>query len=99
MRRCLSETRREERIYVTLPVTLRTGWEGATVLNGNSVDYSESGLRICTKVPFRTRQDVKVVVSNNPKLTRDYRVVWVREPVYGQSVYEMGLEIQRDRHV
>jgi hypothetical protein len=87
-------SRREERIYVTLPVTLRTGWEGATVANGNTVDYSERGLRVRANVPFRVRQIVEVVVTNNPRVVRNYSVMWVHELDEGQSLYEAGLEIQ-----
>ena len=87
-------SRREERIYVTLPVTLRTGWEGATVVNGNTVDYSERGMRVRVKVPFRFRQVVEVVVGENPKSARNYSVMWVRKLVEGQFLYEVGLEIE-----
>ena len=86
--------RREKRIYVTLPVTLRTGWEGGTVVNGNTVDYSERGMRVRVKVPFRFRQVVEVVVGENPKSARNYSVMWVHELDEGQSLYEAGLEIQ-----
>lgn len=100
MSRSLSEvSRREERIFVTLPVTLRTGWGGATVVNANTVDYSERGLRVRANIPFRVRQDVEVIVSDKPILARNYSVMWVRDPIQGQSVYEAGLEIQRDRLV
>ena len=100
MSRSLSEvSRREDRIYVTLPVTLRTGWEGGTVVNGNTVDYSERGLRVRANVPLRVRQDVEVIVSDSPILARNYSVMWVRDPIQGQSVYEAGLEVQRDRLV
>ncbi len=87
-------SRQEERIYVTLPVTLRTGWEGGTVVNGNTVDYSERGLRVRTNVPFRVRQLVEIVVNNSPGVVRTYSVMWVHELDEGQSLYEAGLEIQ-----
>ena len=87
-------SRGEERIYVTLPVTLRTGWEGGTVVNGNTVDYSDRGLRLRANVPFRIHQVVEVVVSNNPGVVRTYSVMWVHELDEGQSLYEAGLEIQ-----
>lgn len=86
--------RGEERIYVTLPVTLRTGWEGGTVVNGNTVDYSERGLRVRANVAFRVRQVVEAVVNNNPRVVRTYSVMWVHEIDAGQSLYEAGLEIQ-----
>ena len=86
--------RGEERIYVTLPVTLRTGWEGGTVVNGNTVDYSERGLRVRTNLPFRIRQDVEAIISDNPKFARHYSVMWVHELDEGQSLYEAGLEDQ-----
>ena len=92
-------SRQGDRIYVTLPVTLRIGWEGATVVNGTMVDYSERGLRVRANVPFRVREDVKVIVSDNPELARDYSVVWVCEPIQGELLYEVGLEIQGDRLV
>ena len=91
-RRWSEVSRREERIYVALPVTLRTG--GATVVNGNTVDYSERGLGVRTNVPFRVRQDVEAIISDNPKFAGNYSVMWVLEPVQGQSLYEAGLEIQ-----
>jgi len=95
MTRTWSEiSRGEERIYVTLPVTLRTGWEGGTVVKGNTVDYSERGLRVRTNVPFRIRRLVEVVVNNNPGVVRTYSVMWVHELDEGQSLYEAGLEIQ-----
>jgi hypothetical protein len=87
-------SRREERIYVTLPVTLQTGREGATVVNGNTIDYSERGLRVRANVPFRVRQVVEVVVTNNPGVVRNYSVMWVHELDEEQSLYEAGLEIQ-----
>jgi hypothetical protein len=86
--------RGEERIYVTLPVTLRTGWEGGTVVNGNTVDYSERGMRVRANVPFRIRQLVEVVVNNKPGVVRTYSVMWVHELDAGQSLYEAGLEMQ-----
>ena len=92
-------SRREERIYVTLPVALRTGWGGATVVNGNTVDYSERGLRVRTNVMFRVRQDVEAIISDNPNFAGNYSVMWVRELVQGRFLYEAGLEIQRDRLV
>jgi len=87
-------SRGEERIYVTIPVTLRTGWEGGTVVNGNTVDYSERGMRVRANVPFRIRQVVEVVVTNNPRVVRTYSVMWVHQLDPGQSLYEAGLEIQ-----
>jgi hypothetical protein len=92
-------SRREDRIYVTLPVTLRTGWGGATVVNGNTVDYSERGLRVRTNVLFRIREDVEAVISDNPNFGGNYSVKWVRELVPGQFLFEAGLAIQQDRPV
>ncbi len=98
MRRTQPEiSRREERIYVTLPVKIRTGWEGGTEVKANTVDYSESGLRVRASAPLRVRQDVEVVVSGNPALKKNYSVMWVREPAADQSVYEAGLEVGPER--
>ena len=95
MTRTWSEvSRREDRIFVTLPVTLRIGWGGATVVNGSTVDYSQRGLRVRANVPFRVRQDVEVIVSDNCTLAGNYSVMWVHEPDQGQFLYEAGLEIQ-----
>ena len=100
MGRSLSEiSRREQRIYLNLPVTLRTGWQGTTVVNGSTVDYSERGLRVRANAPFEVRQDVEVIVSHNPQLSRKYSVMWVRDPIYGRSFYEVGLEVDRDHVV
>ena len=88
-------SRREQRIYVSLPVSLRTDWGGARVVKGMTVDYSERGLRVRANVPFRACQDVEVIVNDNPNFAGNYSVMWVREPVQGQSLYEAGLEIQR----
>ncbi len=82
---------------MAVPVTMRTGWEGATVVNGNTVDYSESGLRVRASVPLRVRQDVEVIVSDDTALKKNYNVMWVREPSTDQSLYEAGLEVDRDR--
>lgn len=95
MSRGLSDiTRRGERIYVALPVTLRTGWEGGTVIQANTVDYSERGLRVRATLPFRIGQNVEVFVSKNGDQPRKYLVTWVRDPVHGQSSYEVGLVLQ-----
>ncbi len=100
MGRSLSEvSRREERIFVAIPVTLRTGWDHVTVVNANTVDYSERGLRVRANAPLRLRQDVEVAVSDNPSLRKNYNVMWVREPSTGECVYEAGLEVERDRQV
>ena len=100
MSRSLSEvSRREERIFVTLPVTLRPGWDIGSVVYGNTVDYSERGLRVRANLPLRMGQEVEVVVSKDGNHPANYSVMWVRDPIQGQSVYEAGLEIQRDRLV
>jgi hypothetical protein len=92
-------SRREERINVTLPVTLRSVKGGAKVVDGNTVDYSERGLRVRTNALFRIRQDVEAIISDNSTFARNYSVMWVRELVQGQFLYEVGLEIQRDHFV
>ncbi len=78
---------------MTLPVTLRTGWEGGTEVTGNTVDYSERGLRVRSNAPLRVRQDVEVVVRDTPAVKKNYNVMWVREPSAGQPAYEAGLEV------
>jgi len=99
MTRSLSEVmRREERIYVTLPVKLRTGW-GGTIdeRDANTVDYSERGMRVRAHIPFQVGQSVVIVEARDGAHPANYSVVWVRDPVKGQPFYEAGLEVQRDR--
>jgi len=87
-------SRREERIYVSLPVILQTGWEGAAVVEASTIDYSESGLRVRADVPLRVRQEVEVVVRDNPMFAGSYTVVWVREASEGLSLHEAGLVVR-----
>jgi PilZ domain len=95
MSRSQSEvSRREERIFVNLPVTMRTGWEGGLTVSGNTVDYSERGLRVRASHPLRVRQDVEVVVNTDNNRAKNYRVMWVRGPEGSLTEYEAGLELQ-----
>ena len=95
MNRGLSDiTRREERIFVALPVTLRTATEAGALVKGNTVDYSARGLRVRTNDPFPIQQDVEVFVSQNGDQPHKYMVTWVREKPQGQPRCEMGLFLQ-----
>ena len=95
MSRSLSEvSRRETRIFVSLPVTLRTGWEGGLTLSGNTVDFSERGLRVRANLPLRIRQDVEVVDIKDHTLAKNYKVMWVRDPDHTLTEYEAGMELQ-----
>jgi hypothetical protein len=97
MSRSLSEiSRREDRIFVSLPVTLRLGSEGGVVVPASTVDYSPRGLRVRAEVPFQLGEDLEVAVKSNGNRPKSYRVVWVREPSQGQSAYEAGLELRRE---
>jgi hypothetical protein len=91
-----SVARREERIFVSLPVTLRTGWKGCMVAQASTVDLSEHGVRVRAKVPFRLGQDVELKRSTDSDTqAKRYRVVWVRDTTPGQSTYDAGLELRR----
>ena len=97
MSRSLSEvSRREKRIFVSLPVTLRLASEGDVVVSASTVDYSPRGLRVRADVPFQPGKDLEVAVKSNGNRPKSYKVIWVREPSQGQSVYEAGLELQRE---
>ncbi len=94
MSRSLSEiTRGEKRIFVSIPVTLRTHSEGGAVVSGNTVDCSVRGLRVRANLPFQAGQDLEVVVMKEGNQPGNYCVKWVREPHHDQSVYEAGLEL------
>ena len=95
-RSVLQVSRREARIYVTLPVSLQTGWRGAHVASASTVDYYNCGLRVRANVPLRIGQPV-VVVDKGGDHSAIYHVVWVRDSVGGQAGYEAGLAIQRGR--
>jgi hypothetical protein len=91
--RSLSEiSRRENRIFVTLPVTLRAGWESGEVVQGNTVDFSGRGLRVRANLPFRVRHKVEVIVSKGGNEPKNYSVIWVRDPAKDRPVYEAGLQ-------
>lgn len=97
MGRSLSEiTRRENRIFVSLPVSVRMAPQGLAEVCGNTVDYSTRGLRVRANVPFQPGQGLEVIVRDNGNELKGYNVVWVREPAQGQSVYEAGLELKRE---
>ena len=87
-------SRREDRIFVALPVTLRTAREGGTEIHGNTVDYSKRGLRVRANLPVPIGQDDEVFVSRNGDQPQKYLVTWVREKVQGQACYELGLLLQ-----
>ncbi len=94
----LSEvTRSGKRIYVALPVTLRAGSEaeGGVVVHGNTVDYSERGLRVRSNLPIRIGQNVEVFVSRNGDQPKKYCVTWVHDPVQGKPCYEVGLVLEQ----
>jgi hypothetical protein len=94
----LSEvSRREKRIFVSLPVTLRRVSEGSSAVSASTVDYSPHGLRIRSDVPFRLGDDLEITVrGNNGNRPKGYSVVWVREPGQQQSLYEAGLKLWRE---
>lgn len=97
MSRSLSEiTRRENRIFVSFPVSLRKATEGSAVVCANTVDYSPRGLRVRANVPFQPGQDLEISVRKNGNEPHAYNVIWVREPNQGESIYEAGLELRRD---
>ena len=94
--RMFSIARREDRIFVSLPVTLRTGWKGCMVSQGSTVDLSERGVRIRVKGPFRLGQDVQLTRgSDEDTEAKCYRVVWIRDTGAGQSTYDAGLELRQ----
>jgi PilZ domain len=95
MGRSLSEiTRRENRIFVNLPVSLHKASEVKDVVCGSTVDFSPRGLRVRADVPFQPGQDFVISVRNNGNEPKAYNVVWVREPSQGESVYEAGLKLR-----
>jgi hypothetical protein len=97
MSRSLSEvSRREDRIFVSLPVSLRVASMGDAPVSASTVDYSNHGLRVRADVPFEAGQDIEVVVTDNGNKPKNYNVIWVREPNHGQTVYEAGLELRRE---
>ena len=66
MSRSLSEvSRREERIFVSLPVSLRVASMGDAPVSASTVDYSNHGLRVRADVPFEAGQDIEVIVTDN----------------------------------
>ena len=94
--RMFSCARREERIFVSLPITLRTGWKGCMVAQGSTVDLSERGVRVRTKVPFRLGQDVQLERGGDEGTgAKCYRVVWVRDTGEGHTGYDAGLELRQ----
>jgi PilZ domain len=95
MSRSLSTiSRREDRIFVTLPVTLRCATEDGSVVHGNTVDFSDRGLRVRANSPFHVKQNIEVIVAHNGHEPRNYDVKWVRGQGNGQITYEVGLERQ-----
>src|SRR5690242_1590713 len=93
--RSLSEiSRREDRIFVTLPVTLRCDSEKGMVVHGNTVDFSGRGLRVRAPSPFQIKQNVEVILAQNGHESKNYNVIWVRNQKNGQPIYEAGLQLQ-----
>src|SRR5690242_8494563 len=86
--------RREMRIYVALPVNMREESARGMVLQGDTIDLSDGGMRVRAEAPFLIRQNVVVVLCHNPHLTRNYRVMWVHNRSNGRPIYEAGLKIQ-----
>ena len=89
-------SRRENRIFVSLPVSLRVASEEAALVSATTVDYSPRGLRVRADVAFQPGQGLEVTVKNNGNRSKDYNVVWVREPSSGHPVYEAGLVMRID---
>ena len=95
MSRSLSAiSRREDRIFVTLPVTLRCATERGSVVHGSTVDFSNRGLRVRAQSPFHVQQNIEVIVAHNGHEPMNYDVKWVRGEGNGQLIYEVGLERQ-----
>ncbi|HLY62060.1 MAG TPA: PilZ domain-containing protein [Terriglobia bacterium] len=91
----LSEvSRREDRIFVTLPVTLKAEWESGKVVRGNTVDFSGRGLRVRANLPFRTKHNVEVMVIQEGYQPKSYNVKWVRDQGKDEPIFEAGLELQ-----
>ena len=95
MGRTLSEvSRREERIFVSFPVQVRPPSQKGAV-SGSTVNYSPRGLRVHAGFAFQPGQELEIFVGDVERRPQPYRVVWVRKPNGGDSVYEAGLEVQR----
>lgn len=85
-------SRREERIYVSLPVILQSGVRGGFESDATTIDFSERGLRLRTRAPLNLGEDVGVVVhGQSVSPGRPYRVVWVRGSNPERPEYEVGL--------
>ena len=89
-------SRRENRIFVALPVSLRTATGGSADVSATTVDYSPRGLRVRADVPLQPGEGLEVTVKNNGNRPRAYDVVWVREPHRGTLTYEAGLALRVD---
>jgi hypothetical protein len=89
----LANFRSEERIEISLPVTLRTGWGGSVVTQASTVDLSARGMRLRANIPLRLGQGLLAIVSEDTEQAKTYRVVWVRQIDPGHSSYEAGLEV------
>ena len=93
----LSEvSRRENRIFVSLPVSLRVASGVGMATSATTVDYSPRGLRVRAEVPFQPGQDLEVTVKSNGNRPRGYSVVWVHRPTQDQPLYEAGLALRVD---
>ena len=73
-----ANTRREERINITLPLALPLGREGGWVAPASTVDISQRGLRLRSNISFRPGQEVRVIVNQGTSGASSYRVVWAR---------------------
>ncbi len=83
-------TRRSERIFVSMSVTLRLEPETAQVTHrASTVDLSEMGARVRTDAPLAPGQALEVIPSGAEGSAVPSRVVWVG-PV--GSAWEAGLE-------
>ena len=84
-------TRRSERIFVSMPITLRLEPETAQVTHSAStVDLSEMGARVRTDAPLAPGQALEVIPSEAGSAVPS-RVVWVG-PAGSAWAGEAGLE-------
>jgi hypothetical protein len=82
-----------DRFPVALPVTIRAGSDGRVVMQGDTVDYSDCGLRLRTDLPVIISQKVEVIINQGDPEPKTYKVVWVREPAQTHSTFEAGLRM------
>jgi hypothetical protein len=88
----IANARRCERIFVKMPVSLLVESQGTKIAHeASTVDFSQRGVRVKSRVPLWPGQNIELIPSGSPRCSVPGRVIWVHATSANRAG-EAGLE-------